>query len=551
MRLPAKEPRFVRTAIYARFSTTLQDLRSIEDQVRICMERAEREGWTISGIFTDPAISGAVRDRPGLNQLLEHVKTGQTDQVLAEALDRLSRHQGDMAWLFDHVRHAGARIFTLSEGDVGELHIGMVGAQASMFRKNNADKIRRGLSGRVAEGRAAGNIVYGYRKVHELDAKGEPIRGLREIDPDQAVVVRRIYDEYLADDSPLTIARRVNAEGVPSPAGGEWSVSAINGDAKRGNGILCNEIYAGVMIYNRTTMSRDPDTRRRVTRLNPFDQWQRQPVPDLAIVDRESWDRVQARKAGTKGLPIVRLKRPRKLLSGIVRCGVCGGSMVIRDSSMWGCATARTKGTCATKRKVDNAKLERRVIAGLRKDLLSADMVDAAVAAYMRMRKQLAREAADLDRRQTSRLADLDKQIANLVTAVAGGGDIPELVDALRNARAERAAIDGDRRERDAENMIILAPAIAKAYRKAIDNLSDLLKNHEREHASAQRTLRALIDHVIVTPASTPRGVDIELVGRLENVVALATGAPANVERTDFPLKMVAEEGLEPPTRGL
>lgn len=541
----------MRTAIYARFSTSLQDLRSIEDQVRICVERADREGWTISGVFTDPAISGAVRDRPGLNQLLEHVKTGQTDQVLAEALDRLSRHQGDMAWLYDHVVHAGARIFTLSEGEVGEMHIGMVGAQASMFRKNNADKIRRGLSGRVAEGRAPGNIVYGYRKVHELDAKGEPIRGLREIDPNQGEIVRRIIAEYLDGDSPLTIARRLNAEGVASPAGGEWAVSAINGDAKRGNGILCNEIYAGVLIYNRTTMSRDPDTRNRLTRLNPVDQWQREPVPHLAIVDAETWARVQARKSGTKGLPIVRLKRPRKLLSGMVHCGLCGAPMVIRDSGMWGCAAARTKGTCTTKRKVGNAQLEQRVIAGLRKDLLSPAMIDAAVSAYTAKRKQLARETAERDRRESARVADLDKQIGNLVTAVATGGDIPELVDALRVARAERNAIDGDRRERGAEQMIILAPAIAKAYRAAIEDLSAVLKDHEREHAAAQRTLRALIDRVIVTPAATPRGVEIELVGRLENVIALATGEPANVDRTDFPLKVVAEEGLEPPTRGL
>ena len=541
----------MRTAIYARYSSNLQDPRSIEDQVRICQERADREGWTISGVFTDYAISGAVRDRPGLNQLLAHVRGGHTDQVMAEALDRLSRHQGDMSWIYDHVCHAGARIFTLSEGEVAELHIGWVGTQASIFRKNNADKIRRGLSGRVAEGRAAGNIVYGYRKIHRLDSKGEPERGLREPDPEQAAIVRRIIAEYLADDSPLTIARRLNAEGIPSPSGGTWAVSMINGDAKRGNGILCNQIYAGVLVYNRTTMSRDPDTRKRVAQVNPPEKWQRQPVPDLAIVDAETWARVQARKAGTRGLPIVRLKRARKLLSGMVRCGRCGGPMTIRENSSWGCANARTKGTCSNKRKVANEMLQRRVFAGLRTELLSPAAVDRAVARYTAKRKQLVAEAEQLDQRQSKRAAELDKQITNLVTAVASGGDIPELVNALRTARTERAQIDGDRREREAEQMIVMIPAIAQAYRTAVEDVAAVLEGHEQEYAKAQRTLRSLIDHVVVTPASTPRGVEIALVSRLENVIALATGEPANTERTEISLKMVAEEGLEPPTPGL
>ena len=80
----------MRTAIYARFSTQLQKDSSIEDQVRICTERAEREGWTVTAVFSDYAISGAVRDRPGLNALIEHVRTGGAEQVMAEAIDRLS-----------------------------------------------------------------------------------------------------------------------------------------------------------------------------------------------------------------------------------------------------------------------------------------------------------------------------------------------------------------------------------------------------------------------------------------------------------------------------
>ncbi|WP_171900146.1 recombinase family protein [Blastomonas sp. RAC04] len=232
----------MRTAFYERYSSQLQNARSIEDQVRVCKERAEREGWQITAVFTDFAISGAVRDRQGLIGLVDHIKAGKADQVLTEALDWLSRHQGDMSWLHDHLIHAGARICSLSEGEINELQIGFKDTMAARFLKDIADKIRRGQMGRVAAGRIPGNLAYGYRMVVQLDARGEPELSLREIDPDQAEIVRRIVREYLEGDSARTIARRLNAEGVPSPTRRMWSVSMINGDVRRQSGILRKEI---------------------------------------------------------------------------------------------------------------------------------------------------------------------------------------------------------------------------------------------------------------------------------------------------------------------
>src|SRR5207244_3167527 len=104
----------VRALIYARYSTTLQSAASIDDQVRICRERADREGLPVAGVHTDSAISGAVRDRPGLNALLEAVRAG--DVVIAESVDRLSRDQEDIAAIAKRLRFIGARIVTVSEG---------------------------------------------------------------------------------------------------------------------------------------------------------------------------------------------------------------------------------------------------------------------------------------------------------------------------------------------------------------------------------------------------------------------------------------------------
>ncbi|EQB09690.1 recombinase family protein [Novosphingobium lindaniclasticum] len=540
----------MRTAIYARFSSQLQKDSSIEDQVRVCTERAEREGWTVTAVFSDYAMSGAVRDRPGLNSLIEHIRAGGADQILAEAIDRLSRDQEDLAGIHKRVRFLGARIFTLSEGPIDELQIGFKGTMASLFRKDLADKIKRGQGGRVAAGRTPGNIVYGYRKVHRLDSRGEAERGLREIDPEQAEIVRRVYAEYIAGESPLAIARRLNAEGIPSPSGGTWNVSAINGDAVRGNGLLCNEIYIGQLVYNRTTMVRDPDTRKRVPRVNPAEQWQRQDVPHLRIVDDESWEAVRRRKSLRENWDFNKQRRPKRLLSGLVKCGQCGGAIVVIGSEKWGCANTRRAGTCTNRRTIDSTVLESRVLAGLRKELLSPERVSLVVKAYHQHRARLDREAFEAAATNRKRIDELEKQISNLVSAIAAGAaDVPEIVEALQRAKAEREQLTEAIGSANAAQVISLHPAIAEAYRNAVEDITRHLNGEEESARTARSALRTLIDAVILTPKENGRGLHIDLQGRLENVVSLATGE-APMEREGM-LQVVAEEGLEPPTRGL
>jgi hypothetical protein len=95
-------------ALYARYSTDNQSVVSIEDQFRICREHAGRERWQVVDTYHDAAISGAsVILRPGVQLLLQDAQRGRFDIVLAEALDRVSRDQADVATLFKPGRYAG------------------------------------------------------------------------------------------------------------------------------------------------------------------------------------------------------------------------------------------------------------------------------------------------------------------------------------------------------------------------------------------------------------------------------------------------------------
>src|SRR5258708_17114371 len=112
----------MRTAIYARYSSDLQSAASIDDQVRLCRERIERERWTLVGTYNDRGLSGASHLRPGYQQLLADARLRRFDIVVAEELDRSSRDHVHAAAFFKQLNFCGVTIVTLSEGEIGALH---------------------------------------------------------------------------------------------------------------------------------------------------------------------------------------------------------------------------------------------------------------------------------------------------------------------------------------------------------------------------------------------------------------------------------------------
>ncbi|EJL32991.1 site-specific recombinase, DNA invertase Pin [Caulobacter sp. AP07] len=144
-----------RVALYARYSDDKQSAASIEDQFRICRLYADKQGWSVTADYSDAAISGSTMIlRPGVRALLHDAMAGKFDVVLAEALDRLSRDQEDIAALFKRLRFAGVPVITLSEGEISELHVGLKGTMNALFLKELAAKTHRGLRGRVGSRRA-------------------------------------------------------------------------------------------------------------------------------------------------------------------------------------------------------------------------------------------------------------------------------------------------------------------------------------------------------------------------------------------------------------
>ena len=202
-----------RAAIYARYSSDLQSAASVDDQVRLCRERAEQAGHEVVEVFSDYAISASnLRTRPGMMALMDAAKYRAFDVVIAEALDRISRDQEDVAAIYKRLRHADVTLITLTEGEVNELHVGLKGTMNALFLKDLAAKTRRGQRGRVEAGRIPGGNSYGYRMIRRISEDGDLIRGEREVLPTEAAIVRRIFDTYVSGQSPRVIAAALNRE---------------------------------------------------------------------------------------------------------------------------------------------------------------------------------------------------------------------------------------------------------------------------------------------------------------------------------------------------
>ena len=105
-------PLLKNAAIYARYSSDLQGHAFFEDQLRLCRTRIEAEGWSLVNSYTDHALSGASRLRPGYQKLLQDARAGTFDVVVAEALDRLSRDQEDTAALYKQLAFDGVILLT-------------------------------------------------------------------------------------------------------------------------------------------------------------------------------------------------------------------------------------------------------------------------------------------------------------------------------------------------------------------------------------------------------------------------------------------------------
>lgn len=298
---------------------------------------------------------------------------------------------------------------------------------------------------------------------------------------------------------------------------------------QRYGGYLNNELYAGRRVWNRQKFLKDPSSGKRVTRYNPSDQLVAQEVPELRIVSDAVWNTVKDRQRKMRnaitertGIRSERARRPAYLLSGLVRCGVCGGGFSKRSETHYACSTAHDRGTCDNLLRIRRDVLEASVLSGLRTHLMKPELVREFIAEYHRELNRLGNKTS-LDRdRQKEELTQIERQIRSVIEAIKDG---------LRTAsmRAELLALEarkGDIAATLAESqptLVRLHPKLDKVYRERVARLHKEL-NNEAARAEAAEILRSLIKAIRLIPEGSQ--LEIELIGDPAAMIVFGGGKP-------------------------
>ena len=542
-----------RAVIYARYSSNLQTDASIEDQVRLAMRLINEQNMELTQTYADHGISGASLLRPGYQQLLTDARAGMFEVVVAESIDRLSRDQEHIAAFHKTMNFAGVSVITTSEGAINELHIGLKGTMSALYLKDLADKTRRGLEGRVRKGKSGGGLCYGYRVDHKRYEDGSIARGDRRIDKTEAQTIRRIFEEYSAGQSPKSIAYRLNREGIPGPNGGKWGPSTIYGNWRRGTGILNNELYAGRIVWNRQRYIKDPSSGKRQARLNPEHKWATEEVPSLQIVDDVLWKLVRDKQLSTRRLikgnsnRTEMARRPKYLLSGLLKCGACGGGFSKVSKHHYGCSTARNKATCDNLLVIRRDTVEMLVLLGLKEHLMQPAAYQAFVDEFTREYNAKANHSEALKVKLKADLQRTKSEIQKLIEAIKAG--VPG--EALKN---EMQSLQ-DRQKKIEEDLSVaplpaprLHPNLATIYKEKIANLVQAL-NNPNTLIEANTAIRQLIERVQLIPVNGE--LKIELYGELAALLKLGTEPKdehPQAESEGVQITLVAGVGFEPTT---
>jgi site-specific DNA recombinase len=431
-------------AVYARKSTdqNLPDAeKSVTRQVENATAYAARKGWTVdpAHFYQDDGISGAeFVKRPGFLRLMNALKPRPPFQVLVMSEEsRLGREQIETAYALKQLVDAGVRVFFYLEdrertlgSATDKIMLSLTNFAAEMEREKARQRTRDAMHRKAARGHVAGGTVYGYRNVRQADHVE------RAIDPTEAGIVRRIFDEVARGRGFARVAQGLNAEGIPGPRRRGWAMTGVRA-------IVFRDLYRGRMLYGRTRWVDRGGTKVKVD--TPEREWLT--VDAHARLERTRQTYVVGGRLG--GRPEAGIES-RHLLGGFVVCGVCQGSMhAIKRTSRRGaprvyyvCNGWRVNGTCKNAWSLPLPALDAAVLTALEEDVLTPDLVDDVVSRAAELwgeqRAGLGARRRNLERE----LRQVERQLGRLTEAVATAGEpLPSLLARLRAGERRRGEL--------------------------------------------------------------------------------------------------------------
>jgi DNA invertase Pin-like site-specific DNA recombinase len=531
----------MRAAIYARRSKDEKDADSVQIQIDGARRFAAARGWTVdeTQIFVDEGISRAeFVKRPAMLRMLRAAEAKAYDVLICRDETRLGGDMLRSGLLIADLIDAGVKLYFYFTGElvkvdgaVAKFVMAARGFSSEMEREKISQRTRENLESKARRGLVAGGVVYGY------DNGGPKGARTRSVNEAQAAIVREIFDRYARGEGLRAVAKALNARAVPPPRGGSWTPSCIREMLRRPLYVGRIEWGKAHKLYRGGTRVRTEDHECELVTVD---------APHLRIVSAEAWQAVRVKTEPRPATP--KGGRPATyLLSGVLRCGACGGPMAVingKDSydpvHVYTCTRRRDRGgtVCASRGRRRVEDVDAAVLGWVRDNVLVEDLV-AGVLAEVRRRLEARTES------RSGEVKRLEAEVKKLRSEVEKFAEL-----ALEAPSEARAVFFGKIAERT--RSLDAAEARLGAVR-VLPGVVDLeVRRMERDALGRLRELRGLVGR-----GSTPavrsfvralfpdgiRGTPIDGTLRIEGLAAPEgvlgnVASPAGFER--LPMSLIA-----------
>ena len=494
-----------RVAAYCRVSTDREEQEhSFETQKAMYTEMIMmKPSWQMAGIYADEGITGTVaKKRPGFMKMIEDCRKGKIDMIVTKSVSRFSRNNLDCLMYVRELKQLGIPIIFEKEGIntiqvSSELLLTLFGALSQAESESISMNVKLGIRQSLKNGnvRFSYKTFLGYRK----GVDGQP-----EIVPEQADIVRRIYNDFLAGATYLEIAKRLTDENVPTMGGGNrWFSERIKS-------ILKNEKYKGDALLQKTYIT-DPIS-KRVKKNNGELPMYYVENSHPAIIERRIFDRVQeeiARRAGKKKVKQTGTKTELGRYSGkyalteLLYCGECGTpyrrctwSRNGKKKIVWRCVSRLDYGKkyCKNSPSVEESRLHNAIAAAITKKANSEEINIGGIMDHIESFGSQ-RDTDGIIQRQR-RIAEIEKVIDDLARLNSDEAQSGELDYKFSELYAELYSVK-DELEEMQSGASVLDGDMLNEMREVVTGL----KNHPVEYDD--KAVRQLIDCIKVMSADT------------------------------------------------
>lgn len=382
---------------YVRVSKAREEMISPELQITAITDYCQRNGAALVAIITDLDTTGRNFARAGIQQAIGQVESGEANLVVVWKWSRFGRNVRDCLINIDRLEVAGGRLVAATE-DFDDTPVGRFGrGQFLLMAQFESERI--GEQWKEAQARRIRNGLphHGLPRFGYTYSKADGYQP----DPLTAPILISLYERYIAGESPRRISDDLNRQGIPSPGGGTWWNTTIQQTLSTGFG-------AGLIRVNPRPGGASPANGTYL------------PGKHQAVISTETWEAYCRKRAINAGLA-PQIREPKHSLSGLVRCGGCGGSLyktvsTKRPTALL-CSSRAQKRTCPHPVYVQLAYVEEKVMEWL---VAIAEEVDTRTRATQEARAGKSRQRGEA-KAHAREIVRLDNALTRLTRQFAEG----------------------------------------------------------------------------------------------------------------------------------